>query len=82
MDVRPRRGVYYHTVAWLGYDYQTPFFFLLSTPSAKDFHFRILHRIPGVNIAPLVLEAIEVAPLSPTPAPRLGSRKYWRLGLF
>jgi len=50
-------------------------FFPLSTASAEEFHFRILHRIPDVNIAPLVLEATEIAPLSLTSVPLLGSRK-------
>ena len=32
MGVHPRGGVYYLTVAWLGYDNQLPFFSLLATP--------------------------------------------------
>ena len=55
---------------------------ILSTPRARASHFRILYRTPGVNIAPLVLEAIEIAPLSPTPAPLLGSGEILELGLF
>ena len=45
-------------------------------------HFSILYRTPGVDIAPLMLEAIEIAPLSPTPAPSLGSREHCSLGLL
>ena len=51
-------------------------------PRARAFHFRILYRTPGVNIAPLVPEAIEIAPLSSTPAPLLGSGEILELGLF
>jgi len=61
-------------VVWLGHDSQLPFS-PFEHPQCEDFHFRILHRIPGVNIAPLVLEATEIERLSPTPAPLLGSRK-------
>ena len=52
-------------------------------PQCKDLlHFRILYRTPGVDIAPLMLEAIEIAPLSPTPAPSLGSRGTLELRAF
>ncbi|EYE97964.1 uncharacterized protein EURHEDRAFT_264480 [Aspergillus ruber CBS 135680] len=36
---------------------------ILRTPSARTSHFRILHHTPGVNIAPLVLEAIDATAL-------------------
>jgi len=43
-------------------------------PQCEDFHFWILHRTPGVNIAPLVLEARDRTPITHT-TPLLGSRK-------
>lgn len=55
---------------------------ILSTPSARTSYFRILYRTPGVNIVPLVLEVIEITPLSPTPAPLLGPGEILELGLF
>ena len=43
---------------------------------------RDLNSTPGVNIALLMLEAMDIASLSPTPAPSLGSREHWSLGLL
>ena len=55
---------------------------ILSTPYVRIFQFRILHRTTRAYIAPLVLEAIDITPLSPTPAPLLCSGEILELGLF
>lgn len=81
VGVHSWRGVY-SFIRWPGWAMIINSRFFLWAPQCEDFHFWILHHIPGVNIAALVLEAMKIAPYHSNQPHFLGPEKYWRLGLF